>query len=231
MRARLDERLAERERIARELHDTFLQGVQGLMLKFQSAMEKIPPSLPARDIMEKALDRADGLLAEGRDRVTQLRTMHRSENDLSMALQAVGTDLARDSQVGFRLTVEGARQELDPVVNDELRQIAGEALANAFHHAHARQVDVTVTYARRQLVIRIVDDGRGFEVDTVAKQGPPGHWGLKGMHERAEKIHASLAVSSAPDVGTAIEVTVPSTIAFRRSSPPWRRWLHFRRAE
>jgi signal transduction histidine kinase len=231
MRARLDERLAERERIARELHDTFLQGVQGLMLKFQSAMEKIPPSLPARDIMEKALDRADDLLAEGRDRVTQLRTMHRSESDLAMALQAVGTDLARDSQVGFRLTVEGARQELDPVVNDELRQIAGEALANAFHHAHAHRVDVTVTYARRQLVIRIVDDGRGFEYDTGAKQGPAGHWGLKGMHERAEKIHASLAISSAPDVGTAIEVRVPSPIAFRPSSKPWRGWLHLRRAK
>jgi signal transduction histidine kinase len=157
--------------------------------------------------------------------------MHKSQSDLPTALQAVGAELARDGRVAFRLVVEGVHRELDSVVDDEVRQIAAEALANAFRHAHARQIDVTVTYGRRQLAIRVVDDGRGFDVDTIERHGPAGHWGIKGMQERAGKIHASLALSSAPGVGTAVELTVPSRIAFRRSSKRWRRWLSFWRAE
>jgi len=224
IRTRLEERVTERERIARELHDTFLQGVQGLMLRFQSAMEQIPPSQPAREVIEKALDHADVVIAEGRDRVTQLRTMRYATADLPIALQAMGEMLARDGRVGFQLTVEGERRDLDPVASDEILRIAGEAMANAFRHAQATQIDVGVTYARSQLVVSVVDDGCGFEVGAMEKR-PSGHWGLTGMQERAARIRARLDVSSARGAGTAVALTVPATIAFRDRSSTWRRWL------
>lgn len=231
MRARLEERLTERERIARELHDTFLQSVQGLMLRFQSVMEKIPPAQTARALMEKALDHADTVLTEGRDRVTQLRSKEQSAKDLPAALQDAGVELARDGRTTFLLTVEGNRRELDPVVNDEVRHIAGEALANAFRHAQAKHVDVSVIYRRRELSVSIVDDGQGFDVTTVGENTPAGHWGLQGMKERAKKIRAKLELSSGRDIGTAVELKVPASIAFRRTSKRWHRWLKFWRIE
>ena len=230
IQTRWEERITERERIARELHDTFLQGVQGLMLRFQSAMEQIPPSLPAREVIEKALDRADAVIAEGRDRVAQLRAIGDGAADLSAALQSTGEELSRDGRVGFQLTVEGDRRELAPVVGDEVLRIAGEAMTNAFRHAHATKIDVNVTYARSHLTVSVVDDGHGFEVGT-GKEQPPGHWGLKGMQERAARIRSKLDISSASGAGTAVELTVPASIAFWDSPFIWRRFLGWWRAE
>ena len=225
MRALLDERVTERERIARELHDTFLQGVQGLMLRFQSAMERIPTSQPARELMESALDHADAVIAEGRDRVSQLRTMQQAASDLPNALQALGESLVRDAHAKFELTVEGVRSPLNPVVSDEIQSIAREALVNATRHAQAKQIDVTVTYGRSILTVNIVDDGVGFDAEAVTKRGPSGHWGLKGMRERAGKLHAHVKLSSRPGAGTAVELTVPAAVAFGRAARDWRRWL------
>ena len=225
MHARLDERLAERERIARELHDTFLQGVQGLMLRFQSAMEKIPTSQPARELMESALDHADAVIAEGRDRVSQLRTTQQTTSDLPSALQVLGENLMGGAHERFELTVEGARRPLDPVVSDEIQSIAREALVNAMRHAQAKQIDVTVTYGRSTLTVGIVDDGTGFDAETMTKQGPSGHWGLKGMQERAAKLHARLEISSRPRAGTAVELVVPDAVAFPQAAHDWKRRL------
>jgi signal transduction histidine kinase len=194
------------------------------MLQFQSAMEQIPPSQAARDVLEKALDQADVVIAEGRDRVTQLRTTPHGTSDLVNALQSVGSDLSRDGRIGFLLAVEGQRRELNPIVSDEVQRIAGEALANAFRHAHAKQIDVNVNYARSHLVVSVVDDGCGFDGGTAAKQ-PDGHWGLKGMQERAARIRARLDVTSARGAGTAVELAVPATMAFRDASSIWRRLL------
>jgi signal transduction histidine kinase/ligand-binding sensor domain-containing protein len=224
MRARLEERLRERERIARELHDTFLQGVQGLMLRFQSAMERIPPTEPAREIMEKALDQADEVIAEGRDRVTALRTLRPRASDLPEVLQAVGEELAEESDFAFRLAVEGTPRELDPVVDDEVQRIACEALANAFRHAHARTIEVTVTYARHRLAVSVADDGRGFDVAAMEQQRPDGHWGLKGMRERAARMRAHLEIASAPGAGAKLTVSVPASLAYARAARWWLRW-------
>lgn len=115
-----EERHAERERIARELHDTFLQAVQGLMLRFQSAMERIPPTQPARELMERALDHADEVIIEGRDRVTKLRALEHRETYLESSLQRIGEQLARDTHITFRITAEGTPRALDPAAGDEV---------------------------------------------------------------------------------------------------------------
>jgi len=229
LRTLFEERHTERERIARELHDTFLQAVQGLMLRFQSAMERIPPSEPARELMEKALDHADEVIIEGRDRVTRLRAAEREEANLEGALRQMGEELCRDGHVTFRLTVEGVQRSLHPAVGDEVLQIAREAAANAFRHAQPRHIDIGLGYERRRLTLSVVDDGVGFEVDTVVGHGPAGHWGLKGMHERAAALRARLTLSSRPGAGTAMELSVPATIAFRRPAKKWRRWMELLR--
>ncbi|PXV60301.1 Signal transduction histidine kinase [Dyella jiangningensis] len=225
MRTIFEERHAERERIARELHDTFLQAVQGLMLRFQSAMERIPPTEPARDLMERALDHADEVIIEGRDRVTQLRALDRADTSLENAIRHMGEELARDTATTFTLTVEGAHRPLDPAASDEILGLAKEAIANAFRHARASCIDVSIGYGRKGLTLGIVDDGVGFDVEAIAGNRPAGHWGLKGMHERARNLRARLALSSRPGAGTALELSVPASIAFRPSFRRWRRSL------
>ena len=224
MRILFEERHAERERIARELHDTFLQAVQGLMLRFQSAMERIPPTEPARELMERALDHADEVIIEGRDRVTQLRALAHEEANLEEAIHRTGEELARDTATVFRLTVEGVRRSFDPVAGEEILRLAQEAIANAFTHAGAGRIDVSLSYGRKYLTLGVVDDGVGFDVETLTTHCPAGHWGLRGMHERAANLGARLMLSSRPGMGTALELTVPAARAFRPRSSLWRRW-------
>ena len=209
---RLDERLGERERIARDLHDTFLQSVQGLMLKFQAVMARMPDDAPSRALLEQALDRADQVLAEGRDRVYELRGS--TEQDLPQALTAVAADLTPNVPTEFRITVEGAPRTLHPVVRDEACRIGAEALQNAFRHAAAKRIDLTLEYSRQGLSLRVVDDGRGFDVTALSENAPGKHFGLTGLRERARKIRSQLEVSSRPGSGTEVRLHVPASVAF-----------------
>jgi signal transduction histidine kinase/ligand-binding sensor domain-containing protein len=214
IRSRLEASLEERERIARELHDTFLQSVQGLMLKFQSAMEKIPAGEPARDLMEQALDRADIVLVEGRKRVTALRHSTRAQRDFTAAIRQLVAYVSEDTAVDVRLTVEGESRGLHPVVAEEAERILSEGLANALRHANARTIHIEILYSRRELTVRLVDDGRGFDQGELQAAAADGHWGLAGMRERASKIKAQLEIASRPDAGTSIELRVPANIAY-----------------
>jgi signal transduction histidine kinase len=225
LRGRMEERMFERERIARELHDTFLQGVQGLMLRFQAAMEKIPQSEPARELMSNALKRADDVLTEGRDRVSELRNSARGYDDLPRALQDKGTELVHIFGTAFCLTVEGTPCPLRPLIAEEVERIGGEALNNAFRHSHAKRIDVQIQYAPESLSLRVSDDGAGFEVAAWNDSVQAVHWGLKGMRERARKIRAQLEVTSRPGQGTAVKLHVRGSIAFDRSASGRRRWL------
>jgi len=214
IRSRLEASLEERERIARELHDTFLQSVQGLMLKFQSAMEKIPAGEPARELMEQALDRADGVLVEGRMRVTALRHSTHAQRDFTAAIRQLVAQATEDTTVDVRLTVEGATRGLHPVVAEEAERILSEGLANALRHANARTIHIEILYSRRELTVRLVDDGRGFEEEQVQAAPAGGHWGLAGMRERARKIKAQIEIASRLDAGTSIELRIPANIAY-----------------
>jgi len=216
MRARLEERVAERERIARELHDTLLQSVQGLILKFQDVAEDIPGESAVRLKMEDALDRADGLLAESRDRVKELRISPAAGPDLPSAVGAAGAKLASEYSIPFNLVVEGVQRPVMPIIREEVLRIAHEALNNAYRHARATKVEAEIIYGRAELRVRIRDDGCGID-DTMMRMGRPDHWGMAGMRERAKKITASFDIWSRPSAGTEIELIVPGRVAYLRS--------------
>ena len=225
LNARLEERLAERERIARDLHDTLLQGFQGLILRFHDAMMMIPEPEPARKRMEAALDRADEVMAEGRDRVVHLHASLEKTGDLAQSLARAGEEMVSGSEVKVRVTLEGRAQPLDPVALDEIYCIGREAMGNAFRHAEGHNIEVEVEYAPQSLRLRVRDDGRGID-SQILKTGRPGHIGLAAMRERAERIEAQLDIISGPDAGTEIALSVPASRAYRGlvEETPWRRF-------
>ncbi|MCE9672876.1 histidine kinase [Myxococcus stipitatus] len=222
----LEERHRERVRIARELHDTLLQGVHGLVLRFQTAAEQIPADHPARVSMEKALDRADEVLVEGRDRVMDLRAATEQSEDLAAALARVGRSLMEEHGVEFRLVEEGSAVPLDAMVHDEAFHIGREALMNAFQHARARRIEAELTYDFGMLRLRVRDDGRGVDEAFLRAGGKPGHWGLSGMRERALRIGARMEIWCREGAGTEVELRVPAGRAYRGASQgAWRAWL------
>ncbi|MEL1264032.1 sensor histidine kinase [Pseudoxanthomonas putridarboris] len=223
----LEERHHERERIARELHDTLLQSIQGLILRFQAVAERIPANEPVRTALDRALDRADDVLVEGRDRVHDLRHA-RMAGELSGALSKVGEDLVPDYPTDFRVVVEGRPRPLDPLVRDEAYRIGREAIVNAFQHAHAGQVQVELVYRCDELHLRVSDDGGGMSREVQQAGGRQGHWGLSGMRERAERIGALLQIRCRQGAGTEIDLRVPAKVAYRdMANVSW--WHRLRR--
>ena len=214
LHAQLAEQLEERERIERELHDALLQSVGGLILRFQTATERIPQDDPARQMLEEALKQSDEVLAEGRERLLELRVTSAETNELPQALAAVGLELRRDHRAEFCVVVNGNPRELHPVVREELYRIGREAIANCFQHAKAERCETEINYDSSQLRIGIRDNGCGVQTTLDAGEGS-GRWGLPGMYERAGKIGAHLEVWSRPGAGTEVEVRVPASIAYR----------------
>ena len=216
MQEQLAARLEERERIARELHDTLLQGFQGLMLRFQSVLKNIPAEGPARQMLESTLDRADEVLLEGRQRIHDLREDDMTGDGLWDNLARWGKELAQDSSSRFSAAIIGISQPLDPAVSDQVYQIGREALTNAFQHAAAKQIELEIAYTRREVKLLVRDDGDGID-NEILKGGRSGHWGLFGMRERAQKIGAQLNIWSHGGAGTEIDLSVPAKAAYRRA--------------
>jgi signal transduction histidine kinase/ligand-binding sensor domain-containing protein len=209
LKSRMRLRMEEREHIARELHDTFLQAVQGLMLRFQTAMERIPSGEPSRAMMEDALDRADHVIADGRDAVSNLRSSSNDTGDLCEDLEETGTRLAQESGIDFTCTEEGQRRALRPDARLESQRLAIEALTNAFHHSGGARVELKVIYARKIFSLKISDDGRGFDPD----RSHVGHWGLIGMRERASRMRGRLLIESGRQ-GTCVTLEIPARVAY-----------------
>jgi signal transduction histidine kinase len=231
VRGRLEARLAERERIARDLHDTLLQGIQGLIWRFHAATDHLRPDEPARQLMEQSLDRADTLLGESRDKVKDLRLATGDVVDFAQALATEGEQLSKQYPAKFKVSVQGARRDLHPIVREEGFLVSREALCNAFQHARADSIEAEITYGDAALHVRVRDDGQGI-TDTVLRAGErPGHFGFIGMRERAKKLGAHLEVWSKPGAGTEVELRVPANVAYRRPQPGprgIRTWLgHF----
>src|SRR6516165_6934116 len=222
-------RFDERERIARELHDTLLQSFQGLLLIFQGASD-ILPARPqeAKQRLDAAIELAQQAITEGRDAVQGLRSSTVQTYDLATALNTLSAELAT-TQGGqntpvFGIQVEGASRDLHSLLRDDVFRIAGEALRNAFLHAQASRIEVEIHYDERQLRVRIRDDGKGIDSQIASDKGRPGHWGLHGMHERAKLVGSNLEVWSKPDSGTEIELTIPASTAYDTSTQR-RSWL------
>ncbi|MBB4098659.1 sensor histidine kinase [Sphingomonas kyeonggiensis] len=224
IRARLEERMGERERIARELHDTLLQSVQGLVLRFQSVANKMPPEGPARGQLEAALARADEIIADGRDRVQGLRGAG-DKGDLPELLKERAVAAGFDPAIGVRIVVEGRQRPVDPLVAVELGRIVDEALFNVHRHANAGAVEIVIRFSKRQLGVEIRDDGVGIPAEIVARGHKPGHFGLIGMRERAERIGCSFSIDSRPGMGCAVTMTLPARLAFADHAPGRRRFF------
>ncbi len=218
MQERLEERAGERVRIARDLHDTLLQGVQGLVLRFHYAAEKLPPDEPVRELLMTALDRADQVIGEGRDRVRQLRADRSAPGDLERELGRAIEALKDGTAAEITLSVTGHPRRLHATVQDELYCVGREALTNAVRHASAAKIVVELAYETRVLSLRCCDDGCGVDQDILQAGFRQGHFGFLGMRERAQRLGCKLELRSARDAGTAVEVRVPGRRAYAPES-------------
>jgi len=216
---RLEERIHERTRIARELHDTLLQSFQGSVLRAQSARNLLPAN-PAKalEALDGALDRARDAIIEGRDAIQNLRSSTIASNGLAESITMLAEDLTggRDS-VGsaarFSVSVEGSPRTLHPIVHDDLHRISREALRNAFRHAQASHIEAEVIYGARELRVHVRDDGKGIDPKHLST-GRARHWGLISMRERAAQIGAHLTLWSKMGAGTEVELRIPGSVAY-----------------
>jgi signal transduction histidine kinase/ligand-binding sensor domain-containing protein len=218
----LEARVGERTRIARELHDTLLQSFHGLLLRFQTASYLLSERpAEAKEKLDSAIEHAAKAITEGRDAVQGLRTSTVERNDLAVAIRTVGDELATDASAhpapAFRVAVEGDARDLHPIVRDEIYRVAAEALRNAFRHAHAGKVEVELRYDDDQFRLRVRDDGKGIDAAVLASHGVEGHYGLRGMPERAALIGGKLAVWSEVGAGTEVELRLPASTVYATS--------------
>jgi signal transduction histidine kinase/ligand-binding sensor domain-containing protein len=213
VRMRAEERFEERERIARDLHDTLLQGLLSASLQLSVANNQIAADAPAKTLIERILQLLRQVIDEGRDAVRDLRTRRSGADALEEALAQIPRDLGVNEKAPFRLLVEGTPRGLRPAVRDEVYRICREALANAFRHSGATQIEVVLEYTPDQFRLAIRDNGCGVDAD-VLQSGREGHWGLSGMRERATQIGATLKLMSARGAGTEIDLSIPGSAAF-----------------
>jgi signal transduction histidine kinase/ligand-binding sensor domain-containing protein len=226
---RFQERLAERTRIAQELHDTLLQGFVSASMQLDVAEDQLPDDSPTKPVLKRILQLMGRVTEEGRNALRGLRTADDDSRDLELAFSRVRQELAIDEKIDYRVVAHSTTRPLRPVIRDEVYRIGREALTNAFLHSRASTIEVEVEYATRYLRVIVRDDGCGID-PQVLDAGRQGHWGLPGMRERSEGIGASLRLLSRIGAGTEVELTVPSAIAFenqsRRPVPHWLTWLN-----
>ncbi len=230
----LEERQVEREAVARDLHDTFLQSVQGLILRFHTGTQQLAPDHPVRPLFEDALGRSDSVMREGRDVLSRLHLSTTRPESLTEAFAALGKEFRVLAPVQLDVIVNGDSQELNSVVQEELVKIGREALFNAFRHAKASRIEVEVHFAVFELRVRLRDNGVGIDPAILREGSANGHYGLPGMRERCAKIRSSLELWSRPGSGTEIEVRVPAAIAYPQTGQAetkrWARHLFRRRS-
>ena len=226
----MEERIGERTRIARELHDTLLQSFHGLMFQFQAARNMLPRNPQnAMETLDDAILSTETAIAESRNAIQDLRPDSGAQRDLAQLLTEVGQELTANWDANkhlpvFRVLVEGDPRDLFPILQDEIYRIAREVIRNAFHHAAANRIEVEIRYDPRQLRLRVRDDGKGIDPQVLQAHGREGHWGLPGIRERAQRIGAGLEFWSEAGAGTEVELTIPASIAYqtrRRDSRFW----------
>jgi signal transduction histidine kinase len=216
LREQHEARLAERDRIARDLHDTLLQSTEGLILKVYTAAQRLPPGDPIRAFLIRSLDQAEELAMEGRQKLLGLRNPLCSRLELSQALAALGLELSADTTMTFSAVKQGRVRALTASAWDETFGIAREAILNAFKHSHARHIEAIVTYRSSKLMVQVRDDGFGVPQFKTADRSASGHFGLRGMRERAEHLCGTLEINTAEDEGTTVSLVAPSQVVYRK---------------
>jgi len=226
IRNTLVERLAERERIARDLHDTFFQNIQGLLLRFNTGTARLSPDEPARQILMEALVQSDRVMAEGRELVLDLSPTITDSSDLPDSLARAGEEFKALGQSEYKVIVTGGPRPLHPVCSTELSRLGREAIYNAFRHAHARTIEAELVYQDDSLNLRIRDNGIGIDEQVLHDGGRAGHRGMVGIKERSNKLGAKLSIWSQRGTGTEIEVSVAASVAYLTTErKTLRRWF------
>jgi signal transduction histidine kinase len=210
---RMLERVNERTRIARELHDTLLQGLISVRMQLDIAVDQMSAEVPAKKQLTHVLQIMGTVVEEGRNTLQGFRSIPKVTQDLERALSDVPAEMGARDPVDCRVIVEGRPRSLNPVIWDEVYSIGREALVNSLRHSGASRIEVELEYAGDELRVLVRDDGRGID-RRVLEAGRSRHWGLLGMRERAEKIGAKLRILSGEGVGTEIELSVPGAVAF-----------------
>jgi signal transduction histidine kinase/ligand-binding sensor domain-containing protein len=215
----LDARVQERTRIARDLHDTLLQSFQGILLQFGAALRLLGREPEkAREVLVDAVDQAAQAIKEGREAVQGLRLSVEESSDLAGSIAGLAKEVAGERQgsevPSVRVEVQGTARPLHPIERDETFRIAAEALRNAIHHSQGTQIEVELRYDTSEFRLRVRDDGRGIDPRLLAEGDPTGHFGLRGMRERAALAGGKLTLWSAPNAGMEVELVIPASRAY-----------------
>ncbi|MRW82655.1 hypothetical protein GJ698_00940 [Pseudoduganella sp. FT26W] len=224
----LQERLSERERIARALHDTLLQSMQALILHFHGLAKRLPKDSDDHRDINAILDQADLVMADGRSELMNLRTRADDDGDIVHALSKFGYSLQENFGARFKVTRHGSLLELDPYANQEIFCIGREALFNAFKHASAHTIELEISYGSDNFILCVRDDGVGIDHSIQSAGRKQGHWGLDGMRERASTLDSNFVLANRPGQGTEAILTVPARRAYHSmrglTLPAWRAW-------
>jgi signal transduction histidine kinase len=207
-----DERLAERTRMARDLHDTLLQTIQGSKLVADDALDSSTDLIRMRRAIEQLSVWLAQAMQEGRAALNSLRTATTRINDLAEALRDVTQDGLIPVSMAVTFSVVGDTREMHPIVHDEIYRIGHEAIRNACLHSGSSQLEVELRYEHR-LTLRVSDNGTGID-PVIADRGKDGHFGLQGMRERASRIGGELTLASSSGCGPEIRLIVPGGIIF-----------------
>jgi signal transduction histidine kinase/ligand-binding sensor domain-containing protein len=213
---RFRERLAERERIARDLHDTLLQDIQTLVLQVGLVSQQGEASI--RSKLAGLFSLGQRTIVSARDRVSVLRKSGVPQCDLMGELQEVGSSLGQHYTTQFHLSVVGTPRDLDPIYANEILAISREAITNAFRHAQAANIEVSVDYQEKVLRLVVDDDGIGMDPSVASDIHKEGHWGVLGMRERAANIDATFRIVVRSPQGTRVELVVPYGLRPRHSA-------------
>jgi ligand-binding sensor domain-containing protein/signal transduction histidine kinase len=218
---RHQERLSEREDIARDLHDTFFQDVQSLFLRLHTASRHLPHENPTRQALEEVLDDSDRIMTDGRKMFLDLPTKESQEGDFAEMIADHCKEFASAHPVEYRIEVDGQPRSLDTLVRSELEKIAREAIYNAFRHSKAKAIEVELTYGKREMQLRVRDNGQGFEPSLLQTNSGHQHLGLQNMRRRADKIDAKFRLWSRLGSGTELEIILAAQRAYGTRQKTW----------
>jgi signal transduction histidine kinase len=203
--------MEERSRIARELHDTLLQGFTGITLELEALRGRVvAESRASAEDLGRILDVADGTLREAREMVWDLRAPDAAGPSLIDTLDDAARPLLEQGGLGLTCRTQGVPRRLPPTVASTVLRVSKEAVTNVVQHANAKQVTIELGYEPGLVRLTIADDGVGTDPARLASAPASGHWGIAGMRERATRAGGTLEVNSAVSMGMTIVLTVPT---------------------
>jgi len=215
LQLQFQERLAERTRIAQDLHDTLLQGFVSAKIQLFAEVQGLPPETQKTKRLKDIYELLGQIIEDGRNKVKELRALECVDlNDLEQEFLKIREEFDINKKIDFKMFTNGNPRPLQQMIGSELLQIGHEALINAFLHSHATVIEVEIEYGLKSLRLSVRDNGCGIDSE-ILHTGRENHWGLTGMRERAEKIKATLKILSRINDGTEIEISVPRKFAYK----------------